>query len=204
MRKKNFIFPSENRLCVYFPTLIPSIATQDIDAYLNIKDIKKLNIDIIELTREQIGKPYYRGTTYKNNQSFDCSSFTQWLYGQKGIYISRISIDQRYFGKNVNLTKIKTGDLIFTTGYKNYYYERNPDGGIGHVGIYTGRNSIIHAANKERGVVEDSLLNFCKNKFRGAVRIHNNLAESTTLILPQKSDIEYDQHLCWRILQYVK
>lgn len=199
---KQFIFPSNNRLCVHFPTLIPYVIQEKIDNYLDLKGFLKTRVDILKLAQEQVGKRYYRGSNYNSRQSFDCSSLTQWLYGQKGIYIPRISIDQRDFGTPIKIKELKAGDLIFTTGYINYYYEEEKVNSVRHVGIYTGE-SVIHAANKKRGVVEDSLFHFVNNNFRGATRIYDHLNVADTIIIPPKERIEYDAHLRWRILQTV-
>jgi hypothetical protein len=198
---KKFTYPSNNRLCVHFPTLIPSVSQQDIDCYLSQKRYEKIEVDIISLANAQLGKRYCRGVCHTvQNQSFDCSGLMQWLYGQKGMYIPRISIDQRDFGTIVNQKDILAGDLVFTTGSINYYWEDDKENQVGHVGIYTG-SSVIHAANKIRGVVEDPLDHFLGHNFRGIVRMHNHIINATTLIIPQEENIEYDVHLMWRILQ---
>lgn len=201
---KKFIFPSGNRLCIHFPSLIPSVKKEQIYDYLHRKGFKKIQVDIEKLAREQIGKPYCRGSVYSGKtQTFDCSSFTQWIYGQKGIYIPRISIDQREFSIPVEIENLKMGDLVFTSGHINYYWEGNKDNSVGHVGIYTGK-SIIHAANKKRGVVEDTLSDFLGGNFRGAIRIHEHIKNADTIIIPKNEKVEYDLHLRWRILQFIK
>ena len=196
---KNFIFPVNNRICIHFPTLIPCLSQDKIDIYLNKKGYLKTFVDIINLAREQLGKKYLRGSVYSDKSSFDCSSLTQWLYGQKGIYIPRMSIDQRDFGSPVKIEELKAGDLVFTKGHINYYYENDEDNSVGHVGIYTG-DSIIHAANKKRGVVEDNLNHFLNNGFRGAASIYNHIDTADTLIIPPDEDLQYDLHLRWKIL----
>lgn len=200
---KRFIFPSDNRLCVHFPSLVPTITQKQIDEYLEGKGFEKIAVDIQRLAYDQIGKTYCRGSTYcSKTPVFDCSSLTQWLYGQKGIYIPRISVDQKEFGVPVEITELKMGDLVFTTGHINYYWEEDKDNSIGHVGIYTGE-SVIHAANKRRGVVEDSLSNFFGGDIRGAVRMHDCIDTADTIIIPKKENVEYDLHLRWRILRSV-
>ncbi len=200
---KKLIFPSDNRLCVHFPTLTPSVTKEQVDGYLERKGFEKITVDIRNLAYEQIGKKYCRGSTYsEKTQTFDCSGLTQWLYGQKGIYIPRISIDQREFGIPVGIEELKVGDLVFTTGHINYYWEEDENNSIGHVGIYTGK-SVIHAAGKRRGVVEDSLCSFFDREVRGAVRIYDWIDSADTIIIPEKEKVEYDLHLRWRILSSI-
>jgi len=203
LKMKNFIFPSNSRLCIHFPTLIPSINQKQIDKYLDKKGFGKITVDIIDLARKQLGVKYMRGSMPSNKtKSFDCSSLTQWLYGQKGIYIPRISIDQRDFGNSINIEELKPGDLVFTNGHINYYWENDKMNSVGHVGLYTG-TSVIHAANKKRGVVEDDLSTFLDDDFRGATRIYDYLDVADTILIPEKERVEYDIHLRWRILRSV-
>lgn len=199
-----FIFPVNKRLCVHFPTLIPSVPQAKIDIYLKVKRYEKKHVDIINLAREQIGKKYHRGAKISENPDhFDCSSLIKWLYGQKGIYIPRISIDQKSFGTPVPIEQIKPGDLVFTEGSIPYYTEDNEDNRFGHVGIYTGEG-VVHARSKAKGITEDPLDSFLNSDFSGIVRIHDNITDALTLIIPEKDDIEYDWHLRWRILGSMK
>lgn len=199
---KKLIFPAGNRLAVHFPTLLPTVPRKQIENYLQKNNMLLTKVNIIDLAHSQIGKDYKRGFSGANNsEQFDCSGLIQWLYGQVGIYIPRISIDQKDYGIPVSPIKIKPGDLLFSAGNINYFWENEEENGIGHVGIFTGKN-VIHAANKERGVVKDSLSHFLDNDFRGAVRIHKRLSEIETIIMPlsKENPVQYDLHLRWRIL----
>lgn len=202
---RKIIFPAGNRLAVHFPTLLPTIPRKEIDKYLRKNNISLIKVNIINLAYSQMGKSYKRGSFAKDNpKQFDCSGLTQWLYGQVGIYIPRISIDQKDWGTPISPIKLKPGDLLFSTGHINYFWEDEPENNIGHVGIYTGKE-VVHAANKKRGVVKDPLSHFLDNGFRGAVRIHKYLSELDTIIIPpsKKNPIEYDVHLKWRILSSI-
>ena len=87
---------------------------------------------------------------------YDCSSLVYRLYKEIGIELPLIASDQgKYCYENamlVNKEKLRPGDLIF------YSYEvNNQFRNISHVAIYVGDGKMIHAANTERGVVEDEL-----------------------------------------------
>jgi len=124
---------------------------------------------LITVARAQIGKPYQYGA-YLNSEKnpakgFDCSSFTQYVFGKVGIKIRRASVDQAAETKGekiIDLGKAESGDLIFFLGNRgHYYYDESKKDWIlvGHVGIYTGDGNIIHAADNliVKGVIEHSL-----------------------------------------------
>jgi len=60
---------------------------------------KKLN----EIIKPLLGKPYEYGAsaTLDAPDKFDCSSFVLYVFRKLGVEIPRISIDQRFFGKEI-------------------------------------------------------------------------------------------------------
>lgn len=91
-----------------------------------------------------IGRPYvYGGTSLETG--IDCSAFVQNVYRQIGIGLPRVSSDQANVGVDVDINDIKPGDLLF-------YYDSNL-GRIGHVTMYMGNNTVIHASNARLGVI---------------------------------------------------
>lgn len=93
----------------------------------------------------------FRGTPYvwggENRFGFDCSGFTQYLYGQRGINIPRTAKQQFASGTPVKREDLREGDLVFF----------NTRGPISHVGIYIGDGTFCHAANPRRGVTVNRL-----------------------------------------------
>lgn len=93
---------------------------------------------IIKEAEKHIGKGYVWGATGPN--VFDCSGFTQYVFGQVGYSIPRTAEQQRQY-MQANTTKLPTndistwnkGDLIF---YGNY-------GEAEHVAIYAGNGEVI-------------------------------------------------------------
>ncbi len=159
--------------------------------------------DLTFLARGLVGKSQYqRGAKSDQAPSIvDCSSMTKWLYGQIGIWLPRHSIDQRSMGRIIN--RPQEGDLIFTAGFRNYYWD-NPADGVGHVGIVTRDITIIHAANTQRGIVEDPWEEFCKKQenFRGLRRYLPPSRDSLFIQMPNKQ-VETDRELRWLILQHL-
>jgi peptidoglycan DL-endopeptidase CwlO len=78
----------------------------------------------------QLGKPYVSGGSGPN--SYDCSGLTQWAYAQAGVSISRTTYTQQNDGTKIGRDQLMPGDLVF---FNN----------LGHVGLYAGNNTVIHA-----------------------------------------------------------
>ncbi|RUT29683.1 NlpC/P60 family protein [Paenibacillus zeisoli] len=91
-----------------------------------------------------LGTPYKFGAKTGVTSSFDCSSFTQYLYKQVGVRIPRSSKDQSRAGKYVSKSKLKSGDLVFS--------DTNRDGVINHVSIYIGNGKLLHTYRVGIGV----------------------------------------------------
>lgn len=192
-----------NRCAIVLSSLNLPISNYETLKILEKKGFEKIEVDIIELARQCIGKSeYQRGVKISEAPAvLDCSSFMKYLYAQLGIWIPRRSIQQRELGEVIKLEKVQAGDLIFVSGYIDYYIN-NPLDGVGHVGIVTNTNTVIHAANKKNGIIESSINNFIgENKFRGARRYIPNGINVTTLIIPSNRDVEFSDDLRWIVLQ---
>jgi len=121
---------------------------------------------ITEIARGFVGTPYKYGAVESEAPgAFDCSLFTQYVFGQIGIELPRSTIEQASEGEKVSESDLQSGDVIFTRGAYGHYSPLFPEG-IGHAGIYTKEGTVIHAASKrinekpisEKGtVVETSL-----------------------------------------------
>lgn len=157
--------------------------------------------DLVSLARKCVGvAKYRRGAKLREApEIFDCSSFIKWLYGHKGIWLPRRSIQQREYGTKVSINEITSGDVIFVSGWIDYYFD-DPSDGVGHVGIVTSDGSVIHAAGKKAGVIESHLSEFAEvKKFRGARRYWNyNLV---TFRVPSNREVEIADDIRWIVLQ---
>ena len=97
---------------------------------------------IVIYAKQYVGNPYvYGGNSLING--VDCSGFTQQVFKANGINIARTAADQSLKGTNIPLDAIQAGDLLF---YDNGGY-------IGHVAIYNGDGTVIHASNESTGII---------------------------------------------------
>ncbi len=162
-----------------------------------------LEVDIIKIAQQCIGiSQYYRGAKPSEAPSIvDCSSFMKWIYSNCGIWLPRRSIQQREYGEVIEIENIIGGDLIFISGRVDYF-DDDPKNGVGHVGIATNNKTVIHAANKDIGVIETPIDKFIgKDKFRGARRYIPKNVEVLTFITPSKREVETADDIRWIILQ---
>jgi len=191
-----------NRIAVSINCLKLPISNEETLTILNQKGFKAVKVDIISLARECIGKSKYsRGVRSSEAPAvLDCSSFIKWLYGERGIWLPRRSIQQREVGQEVNLEEIIAGDVVFVSGRIDYYDHDLKDG-VGHVGIASGEGTIIHAANKKSHVIETPIGKFIGKKFRGVRRYIPKDIEVLTFETPLGREIETADDIRWIVLQ---
>ena len=119
--------------------------------------------NIISIAKSKLGSKYRWGATGPNE--FDCSGYTQWVFGQAGKSIPRISRDQARGGTAVSKSQMQPGDLV--------YFNTGRNGVVNHVGIYLGNNQFIHCSGtprKPKYVMISSLGGFYGEVFMGARR----------------------------------
>lgn len=97
---------------------------------------------IVAYAKQFLGNPYVYGGTSLTNGA-DCSGFTMRIYEHFGIDTGRSSRDQAAKGKEIALSELQPGDLIF---YASGDY-------INHVALYIGGGQIIHASNSKTGII---------------------------------------------------
>lgn len=118
--------------------------------------------NVVQVAESYAGSRYVSGGS--SPSGFDCSGFTQYVYGKCGVTLSRTSYTQATQGTAVNKSELQPGDLLLF-----HYYGSSS---IGHVGIYVGNGKFIHAANSNRGVVYDSIESgYYADNYAGARRL---------------------------------
>lgn len=119
--------------------------------------------DIANFALQFVGYPYvWAGNT---PAGFDCSGFTQYVYGAMlGIDITHSTEVQAVSGAWVDWGAWQPGDLVSFAG------TWGP--GITHVGIYIGDGQFVHAENESTGVTISSLYSdYYGGHYYGAVRL---------------------------------
>lgn len=101
---------------------------------------------IVDYAMQFLGNRYVWGGTSLTNGT-DCSGFTMSVYAQFGYSIPRTSSAQSTYGTSVSLSDVEPGDLVF---YKN-------GGSVGHVAMYIGGGSVVHASNPSDGIKISSM-----------------------------------------------
>ena len=101
---------------------------------------------VVDYAMQFLGNPYVYGGTSLTNGA-DCSGFVQSVYRAFGVSLPRTSAQQRSAGYAVSLSEIQPGDIICYSG---------------HVGIYVGNNTLIHASTEKTGITLTSPINYRK------------------------------------------
>ena len=191
-----------NRVAVDFTELNLPICDAEAIRILESIGFKIINMDIISEARNLVGRSQYRRSARLNEapKVLDCSSLVKYVYGLAGIWLPRRSIQQRQMGQIINLPNRQSGDIIFCSGRIDYYKD-DPADGVGHVGIISGPDTVIHAANSKVGIIESTISSFTDDeKFRGIRRIIPpqgiNILET-----PPDREVETSDDIHWIILQ---
>jgi cell wall-associated NlpC family hydrolase len=91
---------------------------------------------IIATGMDYLGTPYVFGGGDPTT-GFDCSGFTQFVFGKNGISLPHSAAMQSQMGTPVTKDLLREGDLVFLQG------TYTP--GVSHVGIYMGNNQVLQA-----------------------------------------------------------
>jgi len=112
---------------------------------------------VVTYARHLLGVRYsYGGTSPRSG--FDCSGFTRFVFAHFGIALPHYSVAQFSHGRRVARRALRPGDLLFFDG-------------LGHVGIYIGRDLFIHAPHTGTRVSVEPLSGWYSARFDGARRV---------------------------------
>jgi cell wall-associated NlpC family hydrolase len=111
---------------------------------------------VVGIAMQYLGTPYVWGGA--SPSGFDCSGFVMYVYAQMGVSLPHSSYAQYGYGSPVSRDQLEPGDLVFFDG-------------LGHVGIYVGGGSFIHAPHTGDVVKISSLSGWYSSTFVGGRRL---------------------------------
>ena len=108
-----------------------------------------------------------QGVRYRNGGAdatgFDCSGFTQYVFGRHGVWLHRSTRDQFTMGEQVDASAIEAGDLLFFSTVAP---------GASHVAIALDDDEFVHAPSSRGEVrVEKLSSGYWSKRFVGARRV---------------------------------
>ena len=148
-----------------YATIEETISPADVVQALEASPTTSERTKIVEYAMTFIGTRYVYGGASPST-GFDCSGFTQYVFKNFGYSLNRSSAAQIKNGTSISKDELRPGDLVFFSraGYA-----------VGHVGIYVGDNSFIHAPSTGDYVKISSLDEaYYLTRYVGARRIVND------------------------------
>ena len=116
---------------------------------------------VADIALDMVGTPYRFGGA--SPRGFDCSGLVYFAHDQVGIPVPRTTRAQQAAAREVRLSSLQRGDLLFfDTAWK-----------AGHVGIYIGEGQFVHAPSSGKQVeVATFKVGYFAPRLKAAGRFH--------------------------------
>jgi len=111
---------------------------------------------VVSVAMRYLGTPYVWGGA--SPSGFDCSGLVMYAFAQVGVSLPHSSYAQYGMGSPVSRDQLQPGDVVFFDG-------------LGHVGIYVGGGSFIHAPHTGDVVKISSISGWYASTYVGARRM---------------------------------
>jgi N-acetylmuramoyl-L-alanine amidase len=116
-------------------------------------EITPMRQSIVNAAEKYLGLRYVLGG-YSPNHGYDCSGLVRQVLSEHGITLDPTARQQQYFGEQIPLDYVRTGDLVF--------FSDSPNGRVSHVAIVVSFDEngleVIHATNS-KGIVRENISN---------------------------------------------
>ncbi|MCX7123336.1 MAG: C40 family peptidase [Gammaproteobacteria bacterium] len=122
-------------------------------------------VGVCTTAKSQLGKPYEWGGDTPSD-GFDCSGFSQYVYGKEGVKIPRTALAQ--YASLTPVRHLENGDLVFFRTFGRH---------VSHVGIYLGNGYFIHSPKTGERIRIDNIDEpYWHEHYAGARRVLTNQA----------------------------
>jgi hypothetical protein len=125
---------------------------------------------LLAFARTLIGIPYLYAST-DPSKGFDCSGFITYVFNHFGVSVPRSSVDFTNYGRDIDTSQARPGDIILFTGTDSTVRI------VGHMGIIEsvrdGRIHFIHSTSGRNnlGVVITPFEKYYRSRFVKVIRI---------------------------------
>ncbi len=157
----------------YVALLFPKPKAPEKEVVLNTSSPSiNLALTMVDYGQQFLGMRYRIGGVGSNG-GFDCSGLVQRLFKEIGVELPRSSLAMANYGQKIELTDVRTGDLLFFTG------RNSKSSHVGHVAMVTnvtadGGIEIIHATNHGGVMIENPFKNqYFAPRYLFAARVLN-------------------------------
>jgi len=175
----------------YSDTLTSNVTDSLKVKYIHTNQIS-ITDSIINFGKKFLHKPYH----YRPNDQirFDCSGFASYVYSNFGYKLKRSSAEQAEQVEKVDLSELKTGDLVFYSG-------RRKSSRVGHVGIVVstkenGKFDFIHSSVQSGIVISSSDEAYYSGRYIKAGRVINNDSLLTVNTSPTTKHQPENTNIC--------
>lgn len=184
----------------YFPKLSQTreLLWQKAANVLEIQGFVPLEVSREVIIAEMLQGEFKRGSSLSDAPSrFDCSSLVKYFYAEHGIRLPRRSVQIADLGREVPISDIQYGDILFFAGY----HERKSFGSeisVGHVALALSKTEIVQATRKY-GVRVHLLSEFCEERKLIGVRriVDRSMSDILVFSHPPELEIERSSDVFW-------
>ncbi|MDP2789626.1 MAG: NlpC/P60 family protein [bacterium] len=187
------VHPTFGYIAVNLAELGERLGSPPMRAHELLKEFERLTIrchpyDLIRVAHRCMGMRYRRDAARSARpQTFDCSTFVQYVYAHAGLWLPRYAHLMVDYGKVVE-SPYQPGDLLFTTGKSAWQHPEYPER-IGHVAIVTTGGTCMHTDNLDAKRVIEMPIAQLQWPISVAKRLLDNVQECYVAQLPS--------HLLW-------